>query len=65
MPRSIHNITYIARRNALIPQAERWANDHVRPKDYETVEDYSIDWNRCYFKRMNDLARRAGISWIK
>lgn len=65
MYREAHNVGYIRARNKLIPQAERWADAHILPKNYENHDEYYIDWNKCYFKKMNDLAKKAGISWIK
>lgn len=51
--------------NILLPKAERETNDHIKRKDYDNQDDYSNAWNRFFFKKMNYLAKKAGIAWIE
>lgn len=52
---------YEKRRNALIPRAEREANDTIQRKDFDSNDDYYDAWNRNYFKNMNRLAKAEGL----
>lgn len=47
------NREYVRQRDQLIPEAEKWADAQ------NTTGDYA--WNRCFFYRMDELARRAGL----
>lgn len=55
---------YIAYRNALIPQAERIADEAVPPlpkgeKDRAMLERYWNDWNAVFLPAMDELYRKG------
>lgn len=58
------NEKYIEARNLLIPEAARHANKiaGARPARIgDDLEKWNALWNRTFLKRMNALARAAGI----
>lgn len=70
-----HFPEYVAARNALIPEAERIANETVGPKPknadpYEmqpydhkkTTVQWVSDWNIIFFREMDRLARETGLT---
>jgi hypothetical protein len=59
------NRAYINARNALIPEAEAWANQivgicpkHLIKKD---TEEHKRRWTKTYLAKMTELARERGI----
>lgn len=65
--------TYVAQRDALIPEAEHYANRLIGGKphmEYEfarsipgraRLQEWRDEWDRCFFMKMNQLARENGL----
>ena len=55
------DLEYIAKRNALIPEAEKFVNKQFGPKTPGTTdaenERYARQWSGCFHAEMNRLAK--------
>jgi len=54
---------YEERRNALIPEAAKYANEihGRRAKHAADHEGWAAQWNRTFFLKMDELARAGGL----
>jgi hypothetical protein len=61
----IRNDQYIKARNALVPDAEKFADETVGPnylrKDLVEQKKWQERWNWVFLRRMDDLARKNGL----
>ena len=57
------NKEYIKARDALIPHAERYANEQVgkHPNSKEDREEWGAKWNQVFLAKMDKLAREIGL----
>ena len=56
---------YVTERDKLIPEAVERANGAVGKVGYKSTEAQRDEWNRVYFKEMEDLALAAGLTpWL-
>ena len=58
-----NDLVYQAKRNALIPEATRHANNKAgfKNKPGQSHEDYVNTWNKAYLGRMESLVFERGI----
>lgn len=59
------NEEYQKVRNAFIPFAEAYANAKVDAAKYKIKEGYRREWDKCFIKKMDELAMKAGLIWKK
>lgn len=56
---------YVTERDKLIPEAVERANGVVGKVGYKSTEAQRDEWNRAYYKGMEDLALAAGLMpWL-
>lgn len=56
---------YVTERDKLIPEAVERANGVVGKVGYKSTEAQRGEWNRAYYKGMEDLALAAGLMpWV-
>lgn len=53
------NEEYVQQRDALIPEAEQYANARAQYRGDGALD--SAWWNRCFMEHMDTLARAAGL----
>lgn len=52
---------YIAKRNSLIPQAEKYADSFAGPRPKENPAEWGAIWNKFFFGRMDELSKAEGL----
>ena len=57
----VHNCTYIRKRNALIPEAERMASQKEPEQFGRDRPTWKVRWSLAFFAAMSELASQKSI----